>query len=146
MLAERIHSGYHGNYKKPEQVLSKVVNEEYSTIHRLTVKDLEPGTIYFYKIHSQNEQGEIGSEPIPFKSAVKEGEPFSFTVTSETGGYSGFDQSNGQININIFTQMQKYRPDITLFIGDIVNDGEIMKIGISTFSPQVRTLNEHTVL
>lgn len=36
---------------------------------------------------------------------------------------SGFDQSQGQINRNIFSQMQRYRPDITLFVGDIVDDG-----------------------
>jgi hypothetical protein len=121
--AERIHSGYQGNYKKPEHLLSIVSNEGYSTIHKLTVKNLEPSTSYFYKIYSENEQGEIESGPYPLKTAVRKGEPFSFTVTSETGGYSGFDQSNGQINKNIFYQMQRYRPDLTLFVGDIVNDG-----------------------
>lgn len=123
LMAERIHSGYQGNYKKPEHLLSTVSNEGYSTIHQLTMKNLEPSTTYFYKIYSGNEQGEIDSGPYPLKTAVRKGEPFSFTVTSETGGYSGFDQSNGQINKNIFNQMQRYRPDLTLFVGDIVNDG-----------------------
>lgn len=123
LMAERIHSGYQGNYKKPEHLVAAVFKEGYSTIHQLTVKKLEPGTSYFYTIYSENEQGEIASGPHLFKTAVRKGEPFSFTVTSETGGYSGFDQSNGQINKNIFNQMQRYRPDITLFIGDIVNDG-----------------------
>jgi hypothetical protein len=70
-----------------------------------------------------NEQQEIESGPHPFKTAVRRGESFSFAVTSETGGYSGFDQSEGQINRNIFSQMQRYHPDITLFVGDIVDNG-----------------------
>jgi hypothetical protein len=94
------------------------------TIHQLTVSDLEPGTIYYYNILSENAQGEtMQSGPHILKTAMPKGEPFSFTVTSETGGYSGFDQSNGQININIFQQMRRYRPDLALFVGDIVNDG-----------------------
>ncbi|OPA73809.1 metallophosphoesterase [Paenibacillus selenitireducens] len=124
LVAERIHSGYQGNYKKPDQIHSTYSQEGYSTIHQLTVRDLDASTIYFYKIYSENEQGEVESGPYPLKTAVKKGEPFSFTVTSETGGYSGFDPSNGQINKNIFHQMQRYRPDFTLFVGDVVNDGE----------------------
>jgi hypothetical protein len=123
LLAERIHSGYQGNYKKPEHLIFTVNNKEYSTIHQVAVKGLEPGTTYFYKIYSANNQGEMESAPYPFKTAVREGQPFSFTVTSETGGFSGFDQSNGEINTRIFNQMQRYRPDLALFIGDIVDDG-----------------------
>jgi hypothetical protein len=122
--AERIHSGHRGNYREPVHKLSQVSGNEYLTIHRHTVLALEAGTMYFYKVYSENEHGEhIESGPHPFKTAAATGEPCSFTITSETGGYSGFDLSEGQINKNIFKQMQKYRPDIALFIGDIVNDG-----------------------
>lgn len=123
LAAERIHSGYQGNYKPPEHVLSAFENDGDSTIHQVTVRNLEPGMIYFYKIHSENAHGSIESGPYPMKTAVRKGEPFSFTVTSETGGFSGFDTSDGQINIRIFDQMHRYRPDLALFIGDIVNDG-----------------------
>lgn len=124
LLAERIHSGHQGNYKKPEVVIASVSNEERTTIHQLTVTGLEPGTMYFYNIHSANAKGEVQSGPYPFKTAVRRGEPFSFTVTGETGGYSSFDSSEGLTNINIFKQMQRYRPDLTLFVGDIVDDGD----------------------
>ncbi|WP_438492780.1 metallophosphoesterase [Paenibacillus sp. IHBB 3054] len=123
MRAERIHSGYQGNYKQPEQILAGAENSGYSLIHQLTVSGLEPGTIYFYKVYSQNEQEAAEAGPFPFKTAMLPGVPFSFTVTSETGGYSGFDITGGEINNSIFAQMKKYRPDISLFIGDIVNDG-----------------------
>jgi hypothetical protein len=125
-LAERIHSGFQGNYKKPDQLLSSITGKENSTIHQISVEGLDPRTAYFYKIHSENKHGEmIESGLHPLKTAVNKGDSFSFTVTSETGGYSGFDQSEGRINKNIFKQMQKYRPDLTLFVGDIVNDGRI---------------------
>lgn len=124
LAAERIHSGYQGNYKQPETVVLSIFNESQVTIHQLTVTNLEPGTVYFYIIYSENKDHEkLQSGPHPFKTAMPKGQPFSFTVTSETGGYSGFDQSDGQINRNIFKQMQRYRPDLTLFVGDIVDDG-----------------------
>jgi hypothetical protein len=123
LMSERIHSGYQGNYKKPEHVLATLDEKEYSTIHQLKINHLEPSTLYFYQVRSVNEQGEIESGLHSLKTSVRKGDSFSFTVTSETGGYSGFDQSDGQINRNIFSQMQRYRPDITLFVGDIVDDG-----------------------
>ncbi|MCQ6557176.1 purple acid phosphatase family protein [Paenibacillus mendelii] len=123
-IAERIHSGYQGNYKKPEHLMTIVSNESHTVIHQLTVTNLEAGTTYFYLVFSENEHGErVQSGPYPFNSAAPKGQPCSFTVTSETGGYSGFDSTHGQINTNIFKQMQRYRPDFTLFVGDLVNDG-----------------------
>ncbi|RXZ78450.1 metallophosphoesterase family protein [Paenibacillaceae bacterium] len=123
LLAERIHSGYHGNYKPPEHIISTFYNNEPVVIHQVTVTGLEPATTYFYKIHSENEQGSVTSTAYPFKTAVRSGASFSFTVTSETGGYSAFDPSGGELNKRIFSQMQRYRPDLALFIGDIVDDG-----------------------
>jgi hypothetical protein len=123
LMAERIHSGYDGNYMKPEHILATVVEQAYSTIHRITVNDLEPSTVYYYQICSVNDQQETKAGPHPLRTSARSGESFSFTVTSETGGYSFFDQSEGQINRNIFKQMHRYRPDFTLFIGDIVDDG-----------------------
>lgn len=123
MSAERIHSGFQGNYKKPEHLLSSATHPEITDIHQLTVSGLEPGTIYFYKVYSETSTEIVEAGPYPFKTAVKEGEPFSFTVTSETGGYMDFDTTGGELNTRIFTQMRKYRPDISLFIGDIVHDG-----------------------
>lgn len=118
-VAERIHSGHKGNYRKPEQLLSTVRGKGRSTIHQLTLENLDPGTTYFYMIYSENANGEkVESGPHPLKTAVPRGQPVSFTVTSETGGYGDVD-----INQRIFKQMQRYRPDFTLFVGDLVNDG-----------------------
>ncbi|WP_338842193.1 metallophosphoesterase family protein [Paenibacillus glucanolyticus] len=124
LLAERIHSGYQGNYKLPDKPFGTFTVGSESRIHQITVEGLEPGTIYYYKIHSRNESGEIESKLYMFKTAAGRGVPFSFTVTSETGGYSGFDATDGLINQRIFSQMKQYRPDIALFVGDVVNDGK----------------------
>ncbi|MBB6669549.1 purple acid phosphatase family protein [Cohnella nanjingensis] len=122
--SERIHSGHRGNYKPPERLVSSVRHAEPATIHRLALRGLEPGTLYFYQIYAENAAGErVQSGPHPLKTAVPRGVPFSFTVTSETGGYSGFDVTDGRINRNIFRRMGQYRPDIALFVGDLVNDG-----------------------
>lgn len=124
MHAERIHSGHQGNYKQPVNLFGSFSNESLNKMHKLTVNGLEPGTTYYYRVHSWAESSETESEWFMFKTAVGKGEPFSFTVTSETGGYSGFDSTDGEINRRIFRQMKQYRPDLALFIGDIVNDGK----------------------
>lgn len=123
MSAERIHSGYHGNYKEPELILASLSEPEYTRIHQLTVSGLEPGTMYFYKVYSENDAEPVEAGPYPFKTAMLKGQPFSFTVTSETGGFHDFDTTAGELNTGIFTQMRQYRPDFSLFIGDIVHDG-----------------------
>lgn len=123
-IAERIHSGHQGNYRTPDHLWSTSHSKISSTIHQLTIGNLEAATTYFYKIYSENALGELlEAGPYSFKTAVQKGAPFSFTVTSETGGYAEFDQTYGRINASIFNQMHRYRPDMTLFIGDIVNDG-----------------------
>jgi len=121
--AERIHSGFHGNFKAPEHRISFAAIDGNATIHQVTVTGLEPGKYYFYQATSRNENGQVQSDRHPFKTAVPAGTPFSFAVTSETGGYSCFDRTDGRINANLFEQMKRYRPDLALFIGDIVDEG-----------------------
>lgn len=122
MYAERIHSGHQGNYKQPVDLFGSFSNESLTKAHKLTVDGLDPETPYYYRIYSWVGSSETESTWFMFKTAAGQGKPFSFTVTSETGGYSGFDSTDGEINRRIFQQMKHYRPDIALFIGDIVHD------------------------
>lgn len=125
LAATRVHGWK--RYEQPEHMLITVTEEAPARLHRVTVHGLEPGTVYFYKVTSAcvaTGCDPIESGPHPFKTAMGPGVPFSFTVTSETGGYSGFDTTGGQINTALFEQMQCYRPDLALFVGDIVNDGQ----------------------
>ncbi|MGO4537869.1 UTP--glucose-1-phosphate uridylyltransferase [Paenibacillus sp. 2TAB19] len=124
--ANRIHSGERGNYVLHDHPMMTVHSEEGShrRIQRLTVDGLTPGTTYFYKAYADSAEGRSVEEgPHPFRIAAPGGVPFSFVVTSETGGYHYFDQSGGDINRSLFSQMSKYRPDFALFVGDMVDDG-----------------------
>lgn len=94
-----------------------------SFIHSVTFNELEPGTTYFYRVCSEGEGGTAESQLYPLKTSPGEGTPFSFAVTSETGGFSWMDKTGGEINKSIFAQMNRFRPDLALFIGDIVDDG-----------------------
>lgn len=94
-----------------------------SFIHSLTFKGLEPGTIYYYRVRSEQEGLMAESDLHALKTSPEAGSPFSFAVTSETGGFSWMDKSGGALNKRLFAQMGRLRPDLALFIGDIVNDG-----------------------
>lgn len=88
-------------------------------IHTVTLTGLKPDTTYHYKVSSTNSQGEVvESEEYPLKTAVEEDKPFSFTVTSETGGYG-----NDEINQSLFSRISRYRPEFLLIVGDSVRRG-----------------------
>jgi 3',5'-cyclic AMP phosphodiesterase CpdA len=70
-------------------------------------------------VTSTTAQGETTeSQEYAFKTAVEKDTPFSFAVTSETGGYG-----DDEINRRIFGQMRRYRPDFLLVVGDAVKNG-----------------------
>ena len=57
-------------------------------IAKVTLEGLEPETDYHYRVRSVNPGGDsVESDLHPLKTAVRRGTPFSFAVTSETGGY-----------------------------------------------------------
>ena len=88
-------------------------------IHTVTLTGLKPDTTYHYKVSSANSQGEVGeSEEYPLKTAVEEDEPFSFAVTSETGGIG-----DDEINRRLFSRISRYRPEFLLLVGDCVKAG-----------------------
>lgn len=88
-------------------------------IHRVTLDGLSPQTSYHYRVRSANGRGETcESDLTPFKTAVEEGTPFSFAVTSETGG-TGDDDYNREI----FDLIRQHRPDFLMMVGDAVSRG-----------------------
>lgn len=90
-----------------------------SCIQRVTIPDLQPETLYHYQVRVQNSAGEVcTSELLPFKTAVNPDTPFAFAVTSETGGTCSDDY-----NREIFAQIERYRPDFLLMVGDSVCHG-----------------------
>lgn len=91
-----------------------------SCIHTLVLEGLEPESLYHYQVHSAAAQGEVvESAVLPFKTAVRPDTPFSFVVTSESGGYG-----DDLINRRLFPLIQRYRPDFLLMVGDAVQHGK----------------------
>ncbi|MFA6107973.1 MAG: metallophosphoesterase family protein [Candidatus Latescibacterota bacterium] len=88
-------------------------------LHRLELSGLEPGRLYLYQVRSTLPTGEtVESETHPLQAAAPPGTPFSFAVTSETGGYGDVE-----IDRRVFAQIRRFRPDFLLVVGDAVQNG-----------------------
>lgn len=91
-----------------------------TSIHNLVLEGLEPETLYRYLVRSADTSGQVVESAIlPFKTAVRPETPFSFAVTSESGGYG-----DDQINRRLFPLIQSHRPDFLLMVGDAVSHGK----------------------
>ena len=116
---ERVPQGLDGRFKSLPETARVLEDSTPREIHAVTLDGLDPETTYHYAVESTNTQGEsIRSEEHPLKTAVAPATPFSFAVTSETGGYG-----NDDFNRRIFAQIQGYRPDFLLVVGDSVASG-----------------------
>jgi hypothetical protein len=116
----RVHATGTGRFETVEASV-RTAREEGAPrcIHRVTLTGLAPGTSYHYRVRSANGRGEVcESDLAPFKTAVETHVPFSFSVTSETGG-SGDDLYNREL----FELIGQYRPDFLLMVGDAVSNG-----------------------
>lgn len=108
---ERVHYGFSGRGAVLEDSRRVFDESESTRIHRVVVSGLEPDTEYAYRVVGSDEMHVLYAAPPPDR-------PFSFCVTSETGGYGDDD-----INAALFAQMQRWRPDMLLVVGDAVRDG-----------------------
>jgi hypothetical protein len=84
------------------------------------IEGLEPETLYHYQVRSVDAGGQVvESAVLPFKTAVRLETPFSFAVTSESGGYG-----DDLVNRRLFPLIQRSRPDLLLMVGDAVSRGK----------------------
>ena len=117
---ERVHATGTGRFRTietSERIMDE--NGEPGCMHRVTLTGLRPETTYHYRVRSTNSQGEIcDSDFYPLKTAVETETPFSFAVTSETGGTCSDDY-----NCEVFNQIHRHRPDFLLVVGDAVCHG-----------------------
>ena len=116
---EKQHSGLSGCFKTLASSEKIVEDGAKKCIHAIRITGLEPETTYHYKVRSVDSRGkEVESAEYPLKTAVEPETPFSFVVTSETGGYG-----DDQINRRLFAQIGRWRPDFLLLVGDVVSHG-----------------------
>jgi len=116
---EKVHSSLEGRFKSLPLTEREVTVQGKQTIHCVTLTGLQPETTYNYIVKSEDESGrKVSSEEFVFKTAVNPETPFRFIVTSETGGFG-----DTTINLHIFDQIYRYRPDFLLFPGDMVQNG-----------------------
>ena len=118
---ERIHATGTGRFQKIESSHRVAVEAGAPCCrHRITLDGLQPETSYLYQVRSEDSTGLVcESEAQLLKTAVAEDTPFSFAVTSETGGTCKDDY-----NREIFDQIRLHRPDFLMVVGDSVCHGK----------------------
>ena len=137
---EKQHSGLSGRFKTLASSEKIVEDGAKKCIHAMRLTGLEPETIYHYKVRSVDSRGkEVESAEYPLKTAVEPETPFSFAVTSETGGYG-----DDQINRRLFAQIGRWRPDFLLLVGDVVSHGLNYEDWGQWFFAPARELLYHT--
>ena len=113
----KVHSGLNGRFQTVGESQKQAGESALSIIHAITLQGLRADTTYHYKVTSTNARGETTeSREYAFKTAIEEDTPFSFAVTSETAG-------DDQMSRRIFEQIQRYRPEFLLVVGDAVKNG-----------------------
>jgi acid phosphatase type 7 len=87
-------------------------------IHALELEGLAPEANYFYEIIARDEAGaEIRSGELTFKTAVREGSPYSFAVIGDT-------ESRPHINDIIAKAVWSERPNFVMNVGDLTDGGQ----------------------
>ncbi len=137
---EQVHCGLNGRPRTIEASGQSVQQAGPACIHAITLTGLDPSTTYHYRVKSADAAGNVTtSDEYPLKTAVLPDEPFSFAVTSETGGYG-----DDAINRRLFPQIARHRPDFLLVVGDAVAKGSLYEEWGRWFFDPGRPLLAHT--
>ncbi|NKB71759.1 MAG: metallophosphoesterase [Candidatus Latescibacteria bacterium] len=112
--------GLAGRARTLEETQRRLQERGRRRIHSITLTGLQAEAVYHYRVRSVDAQGDqVESDVYPVKTAVRTETPFSFAVTSESGGYG-----DGAINDRIFPLIAGFRPDFLLMVGDAVGNGQ----------------------
>jgi|TARA_B100001094_G_scaffold52738_1_gene48203 hypothetical protein len=97
--------------KNPKKTTLNNINHNY---HSVTFKNLEPNTMYGYRVGD----GNIWSEWIQFRTAKKDGEPFSFLYVGDAQNYVL------ELWSRLIREGYKKAPEASFIIhaGDLIND------------------------
>ena len=118
-----------------------------TTLHEFVIRDLEPGTKYFYSMDAVatvggREQVDLSSDVRSFRTAPTPGPnsgAFTFAVIGDT-------QTHGDVTQRVAALAFEERPNFVLHCGDLVETGSTRKDWTETFFPSMRPLIEHAPL
>lgn len=118
-----------GKYAKHDGVTvleNSVTKEGMTTIHEIVFEGLTPGSSYFYRVISANENEKIRSETYTFKTAVRADSPFAFVVMGDNRTYP-------ERFTRICNAAYAERPDFVINSGDVVSTGGVKDQWIREF-------------
>lgn len=111
---EAVHSGLSGGARTRRETRREAREAAPARIHRVELTGLMPDALCHYRVVRPDGGGDLHA----LQSAPPSERPFSFCVTSETGGFG-----DDGLNRRLFAELERWRPDFLLVVGDAVAHG-----------------------
>ena len=92
---------------------SEASSPESKKHHEVLLEGLRPDTIYHYKVTA----GDAVSDDASFRTAVKAGTPFKFTVYGDTQALNAYHKK-------VVAMSHRLKPDFYMVLGDLVSEGD----------------------
>lgn len=102
-------------------------------IHELTIKNLKPGTQYFYKTVSIRDDEKIESDVKTFQTDGGPKTPYAFAIISDT-------QGNPKVSGAIAQLAWEQRPNFMIHPGDLVSTGRIKRQWVEDYFQSMNPL------
>jgi hypothetical protein len=110
-----------------------VVEDKVALIHQLTLTDLEPEMLYYFKTQAPVPNGSLETKLQTFQTAMKPGSPFAFVVFCDT-------QANPDKLKRLSEAAWELRPNFVMIGGDLVTTGSNKSHWTEHFFPHMRPL------
>ena len=96
---------------------------EPATLQRAVLRDLQPGTLYYYRVEAGGHATPAGDPAYYFRTKPPGAEPFEFAVYADTSsGRNGSDLDHGRVVRSI---VQYSHPAFVAVTGDLVVNGKL---------------------
>jgi acid phosphatase type 7 len=103
-------------YGTANPLKESILTEAPSTMHEVTLKNLQPGTKYFYQVVCEDAENTIAGPILTFQTTPESTRTFSFGIIGDT-------QANPTVTAQIAKLMWEDRPNFVLHMGDVVDNG-----------------------
>ncbi len=128
------------NFALRQPFTLKAASETPSLIQEVPLKDLSPGTIYYYQVQCESPDGQsIKSEIYSFQTAFGADRPWAFGIVGDT-------QRNPVITAACADGLYALRPNFVVHCGDVVDNGFAKNQWIKDLFEPAHNLMAHTVV